>query len=124
MLKLVWHGIKHRTFQVARNAKSFTEGTHEANLELQAEQAQGVQAFKTELVDVTTTPIISHLGEKLPEKTSPDIRGAAPLFEFLKANKRPFKFRMNLTPRTEFTRSNVVRALECLPKMAVGRYVW
>ena len=123
-MKITWHGIKHRTFQVAKGAKVFEEGSQEDLLEKEAEKAQGKTAFKTALVDVTTTPIISHIGEKLPDKTSPDIKGSVRFFEFLKNNKRPIEFRMHLTPKSAFTKSNVVRALECLPQMAVGRYVW
>ena len=109
---------------VARNSKKSKLTGQDQLVDEAASKSQGQAEFETALVDVGITPIVSHLGQILPSKTATDMKGAEDLFNFLKNNKRPFKYQMNIKSRSEFTKSNVVRALNCLPKMAVGRYVW
>ena len=100
------------------------ENYHESQEEKRAREAQGKNFFKTSLTKVGTTPITTHIGEILPTNTSPDIRGAEKLFSFLVENKREFKHRMKIDPPNQFNRSALYKSLECLPKMAIGRFVW
>ena len=73
---------------------------------------------------VGLTPLSTHIGQRLPVTVSPDMKGAAAIFDFLKENKRQFHFRMNLEAADVVTKSDVLKALNSLPKMLIGRHVW
>ena len=120
IIELTWHGITQTKFDSEKCHFETPETLQNPALLKQAAK----NSFKTSLQDVSMTPITTHLGQKLTPTASPDIKGASVIYEFLKENKRQYQFRMSLESTDVVTKSNILKALNSLPKILIGRHVW